>query len=163
MRIAALVLFGLVAFAARGVAAPVPKHLMKEAEGEKAKLQGKWKVEAMRLGGKDLAAGANFDMTIEFRGDTLTATSNIAGTARKTTATLKHDAAAGAKRFTTVETTTTPLDGKGAPMNEKDESFGYALDGDKLLLGAAGGGSKEAPDPLKPGPNDVVLVLVRVK
>jgi uncharacterized protein (TIGR03067 family) len=166
MRTAALVLFGIAVGATpQAAGAPVPKHLMKEAEGEKAKLQGKWKVEAMRMGGKDIPGlgGQNFDMTIEFRGDKLTATANIGGTARKTDATLKHDATAGARRFTTVGTTTTPLDGKGAPKNEKDELFGYAFDGEKLLLGAAAGGSKEAPDPLKPGANDIVIVLARVK
>lgn len=171
MRIAAVVFSGVAAALLssglpQATAAPVPKHLMKEAEAEKNKLQGKWKVEAMRLDGKDVAGGlgANFEMTIEFSGDKLTATSNVAGTANKTTATVKHDATAGAKRFTTVETTTTPLNNGGAPKQEKDELFGYAFDGDKLLLAASGGGErKEGPDPLKPGPNDIVLVLVRIK
>lgn len=171
MRIAALVLFGIVAGRvsptgplATAAPAPVPKHLQKTPENEKAKLQGKWKVEAMRLGGKDIAdgLGANFEMTIEFSGDNLIATANIGGTAQKTTATVKHDATAGAKRFTTIKTTTVTLDGKGKPKTEKDELFAYAFEGDKLVLAAADGG-KGTPDPLKPGPNDIVLVLVRAK
>jgi uncharacterized protein (TIGR03067 family) len=144
-------------------AAPVPKHLMKEPESEKAKLQGKWRVESLRVGGKDgNDLGQGLDMVIEFRGDTLTATTTGPNRNRTTTATVKHDATAGAKCFATVNTVTVDHDGKSAPTEEKNEGFAYAFDGDKLLL-AVQIGSKERADPLKPGPNDLVITLTRVK
>jgi uncharacterized protein (TIGR03067 family) len=144
-------------------AAPVPKHLMKEPESDKAKLQGKWKVESLTMGGKDVlgALGQNFDIVIEFQGDQFIATSNIGDTTHKTTSTLKYGAS-GTRQLTT--TNTQMATNNGQPMNhEKDETIGYAFDGDKLLLGSTGAGGRGAVDPLKPGQNDLVIVLVRVK
>jgi len=169
VRILSLVLFGgalvvVSALGARVVAAPVPKHLMKTPEGDKVKLQGKWKVEVMKMGGTDLLGGPNIQMAIEFRGDALTVTADIGGVAQTTTATVKHDTGAGVKRFTTTETRTVDKDGKRAGADEKDESFAYAFDGDKLVLAVHPEGEKTPPvDPLKPGPGDVVLVLTRIK
>lgn len=161
-----LVLFALTAavvtLVGPAAAAPVPKHLMKEAEGgDKAKLQGKWRVQSITFGGRNAEEPLRgSEMVIEFRGDKLIATTTGA-TNRSTTGTVEFGAN-GTKRFTTVETTT--ADGGGAPRTEQDEAFGFAFDGDKLLLGVSpGAGGKEAPDPLKPGPGDGVIVLVRVK
>ena len=68
-------------------AAPVPKHLKKETDGEQAKLQGKWKLNSIVLGGKEMGGVAETaDMLIEFRGDSLVATN--AGQNRTTTATV---------------------------------------------------------------------------
>ena len=159
----------VVAVAAVGApvaAAPVPKHLKPAAPtGDRAKLQGKWKLHSVEIGGKKVDVGATeIDMMIEFRGDTLIATSTITGQNQTTTATVKHDPAAGVKRFTTVNTRTVNNAGKNAnPKDEKDEVFVYAFDGDKLFLGVSVGGGKAPIDPRKPGPNEPVLVLTRVK
>lgn len=49
----AFALMGLIAyFAAEGMAAPIPAHLMKKADDDLAKLQGKWKLESLRLGAR---------------------------------------------------------------------------------------------------------------
>ena len=167
MRFTALVLFAgvLAGFALvgaggpRATAAPVPKHLRKAPEGDRAKLQGKWKVESMRLDGKDSGGlPGGMEMMIEFKGDGLTATARGAGQDQNTTAVVKHDAS-GARRFTTVETRS---DRGGNVKAEKDETFGYAFDGDKLLL-SIHPSRKGAGDPLKPEPGAMVLVLTRVK
>src|SRR5262245_49033366 len=48
-------------------AAPVPKHLMKEPENtEQSKLQGKWKLESLRLGEMALPAGAAGNVELTF-------------------------------------------------------------------------------------------------
>ena len=73
MRFVALALFGVAAALAAAfgsvghAAAPVPKHLMKEPESDKAKLRGPWKVESMRMGNQELLnlIGQNFEMIIE--------------------------------------------------------------------------------------------------
>jgi uncharacterized protein (TIGR03067 family) len=158
--IAALALVGLPGAAA----APVPKHLQKAPAADTGKLQGKWKVEALQLGGKDvLGAGQNFDIVVEFRGDALAVAADIGGGAQKTTATVKHNPA-GAKRFTNTDERT--VDRNGKPINSgagPDLTFGYTFDGDKLVLAVGVGDAKPAADPLKPGPNDIVIVLVRAK
>lgn len=171
---AAFVLFGIVvAFVStvsqRGVAAPVPKHLMKEPETDKAKLQGKWKVQSLLMGGKDLFVGPGqvglaFDIVMEFQGDQMVVTANIGGTTQKTTATLKYGSD-GKRQFEATEQQT--VDGQGKPINigadgNRGGSTGYAFDGEKLLLGSSSNG-KAGIDPLKPGKDDIVLVLVRAK
>jgi hypothetical protein len=163
-----LALFGfaaaVVALAGPVAAAPVPKHLKAEQEkGDRAKLQGKWKVEAVRgpgigRGGPNLLA--ELEMVFEFRDDALTATVTGRGLNLVVISTLKFDPG-GARRVRAVDAVQT---GPGAPMKMPDEAFGFAFDGDKLLLATrAGGTGKEAGDPLKPGPADAVFVLVRVK
>src|SRR5205809_4073977 len=55
--------------------APVPKHLMKEAENtEQAKFQGKWKLESLTFGNMALPAGAagGIELTLEIRDSKLT-------------------------------------------------------------------------------------------
>jgi uncharacterized protein (TIGR03067 family) len=166
IRFTALVLFGVAVVivstvGGRVAAAPVPKHLMKAADGDKAKLQGKWKVKSVQMGGKNILGGLgqNFDMVFEFEGDQIIATANIAGMVQKTTATVKYDTKGTLK---TADMRT--VDGNGKPVNTgKDEPAYYAFEGDKLLIAGAAPGGKGVVDPLKPGPNDVVFVLVRVK
>ena len=162
VRTVALALFGVVAAVvfSSGVAAkaPVPKQ---QVEGDRAKLQGKWKVETLKVGGQDVLAGLgpNFNMVVEFQGDRFAATANIGDTVQKTTAKVKYGTG-DAKQITTTEMQTVDADGK--PIDaQKEEAFGYTFDGDKLLL--ASGVGKRAADPLKPGPEDVVIVLARVK
>jgi|GEM_PF-3818212 len=174
-RFAAFALFGIVvAFVStvgqRGIAAPVPKHLMKTPETDKAKFQGKWKVQSVLMGGKDIlvglgqGGGLGLDMIFEFQGDQLIATTNIGGTTQKTTTTLKFGAN-GKRELVSTESHT--VDGNGKPINagpdeQKGGSTGYAFDGEKLLLGASSNG-QTAVDPLKPGKDDIVIVLVRAK
>jgi hypothetical protein len=170
LRTTTLALFGLSAavvlsLGATTGAAPVPKHLMKEPEGDKAKLQGKWKVESIRMGDQDLGGllGGNFEMVIEFQGETFTAAANIAGMHQKSTAIVKYGTD-GKKQLSMTNTQT--VDATGKPVNnggQKDESFGYALDGGKLILASPANGEKRIVDPLKPGPKDIVIVLARVK
>jgi uncharacterized protein (TIGR03067 family) len=151
-----------------GVAAPVPKHLMKEAENtDQAKLQGKWKLESIALGGMPLpnnAAGPNggLEMILEFRGDKLTVT----GPNDNVTATIKLDTVDGVKRCATVNTQKLDKDGKPAGK-EEDVTFGYIIDGDKLTFAVrmdpGSGKSTTAADPSKPGTDTVLIVFTRVK
>jgi uncharacterized protein (TIGR03067 family) len=168
MRIAVLVGIGTVALALVDPlgAAPVPKHLQKAPEIDRGKLQGKWKVEALQLGGKNvLAARQKFDIAVEFRGDGLFAVADLGGgPPLKLLATVKHDPKGGS-RFTLTDLRTLDRDDQPADkLPDRDEVFGYAFDGDKLLVAAvSGAGGKQVADPLKPGSDDIVLVLVRVK
>jgi uncharacterized protein (TIGR03067 family) len=163
MRAVALTLFVLgaavVSSSGPGVAAaPVPKHLMKEPEGEQAKFEGKWKVVSIRAAGEELVTGAaTLDIEMEFRGDRLTATVRTGGKVSLTsTATVKY-ATGGERQIRTTDERA--VDGDGKPIDNdtgKDEPLGYAFDGEKLLIA-------EKVDPLKAGPNDTVVVLTRVK
>lgn len=154
----------LVTLMGPATAAPVPKHLKAETEkGDRAKLQGKWKVETVR--GPGIARGgpnllAELEMVFEFRDDALTATVTGRGLNLVVISTLKFDPG-GARRVRAVDSV---QPGPGAPMKMPDEYFGFGFDGEKLLLGVTPGARDKAPpDPLKPGPDDAVLVLVRVK
>ena len=169
MRTAVLVLFGVVAAVVcsggAGAAAPVPKHLMGKVveNGDKAKLQGKWKLESMKVGGKDaLPAAVGIHIDIEIKDDRFTMKVIVAGMEHNGTATLTYGTG-GVREFKTTNMQMTGPDGR--PVNNggpKEQLMGYALDGDKLLLASDAGG-KTAADPLKPGANDTVMVLVRVK
>jgi uncharacterized protein (TIGR03067 family) len=165
VRTVALVLFGvvvgLVSSSGARAAAPVPKEAAKE-EGDQAKLKGKWKVEALQQGGKDLLTilGDNFQMEVEFRGDQFTATANVGGTLQKTTGTVKYGTPQ-ARQLTVTDSRTVGPDGKPVNTGKKEELFGYAFDGEKLMLGASTSG--KAIDPLKPGADDIVIVLSRIK
>jgi uncharacterized protein (TIGR03067 family) len=166
VRTVALVLFavvtGIVSSSGTRAAAPVPKEVAKEADGDKAKFQGKWKVEALHMGGKDIMAliGQNFEMVVEFRGDQFTASANIGGMVQRTTATVKYGTPQ-ARQLTTSNAKTLDADGRPIEHNQKNDALGYAFDGEKLLLGASNSG--KAIDPLKPGESDIVIVLTRVK
>lgn len=142
-------------------AAPVPKHLMKEAENtEQSKLQGTWKLESVSLGNMPLQAGGQnaLEMTLEFRGDKMSGNSQ----GKALSATIKLDVADGVNRLATINTQTT--DNQGKPAKEEDVTFGYVIDGDKLTLATTMGGKvKGAVDPTKPGNDTVVLVLTRIK
>ena len=146
--------------------APVPKHLMKDGDNtEQGKLQGKWKLMSLRLGGMEIGGdiAAGIEMTMEIRGDTMTA--RVAqGPAQRITAKIKLDTADGVKRFTTTNTQKTDTDGKPAGK-EADVTFGYAIDGDKMTWAMVPGanGNAELADPAKPGANAILMVFTRVK
>ena len=75
-----------------------------------------------------------------------------------TTMTVTYDAAKRQLRSTNVRS----FDADGKPAGEQpDQVSGYALDGDKLTLTTASG--RTPGDPLKPGPDDIVIALTRVK
>jgi uncharacterized protein (TIGR03067 family) len=151
-----------------GVAAPVPKHLMKEAENtEQSKLQGKWKLESTGIGGLPVRGNPNgpnggLDITLEFRGDKLTAT----GPQPTLVSKIKLDTIEGVKRCTTFDALQLGQDGK--PDEKKDgEAFGYIVDGNKLTiavrLDATGGKANTAADPSKPNTDTILMVFTRVK
>jgi uncharacterized protein (TIGR03067 family) len=171
MRVAAFALFAgvasLVVSGGPAVAAPVPKHLMKEAEGDLVKLQGKWKIQSLKMGEMDLGGDVikSLDMVLEFRGDAVSMTMNAPGSTQKMTATVKLDANARRMTMTNVKT----VGGNGQPVQNagtKENEAGYAIDGDKLLIAAGQSGpdgGATAADPKKPGPNTIVLTFARVK
>lgn len=167
-RVVALVLFGVAVLVVAGVGqpaggAPVPKHLAKKADGDKAKLQGKWRVESLKMGDQDilgLIGREGFEMIIEFQGDQFLATANIQNSSQKSTAAVKYDPAK--KQLSMTNPQTVGADGKPINAGQKDATMGYAFDGDKLLIATSPGGTGAA-DPLKPGKSDIVMVLGRVK
>jgi uncharacterized protein (TIGR03067 family) len=157
-----LALFGLVAAIALAAgpapAAPIPRGAG-SAGGDKAKLQGRWKVESMRMGEQDLTTvlGANFEMFVEFDGDRLAAEARLQGrTTVATTADVTYDVPK--KQFRTTNSRSVDANGKPAAQAQKEESMGYAFDGEKLILSQRGAGAAGLP-----GKNDVVMVLTRVK
>jgi uncharacterized protein (TIGR03067 family) len=163
MRIVVVLVLGFVAAFLVGVpasAAPVPKHLMKEAENtEETKLQGRWKLESLGVGGiqPQGGVGQQVEMTLEFRGTKLTGTSE----GRGMNATFKLDIVDGVKRLAITDTKA--VDRMGQPVAEEDVTFGYCIiDGAKLTLAATIDG-KRAVDPAKAGDNALVLVLTRIK
>jgi uncharacterized protein (TIGR03067 family) len=161
-----VLLLGLTANAA--AAAPVPKHLQKGGDNtEQGKLQGVWKLKSLRVAGMDLGTdqAGGISMTIEIRGDTMTATTS-AGNAAPTgiTAKIKLDTVGGLKRFTTTGTRKTGADGNPAAA-EQDVSAGYAIDGDTLswAMNPGADGKHTAADPAKADQGVVVFVFTRVK
>jgi uncharacterized protein (TIGR03067 family) len=166
MRTRVLVLLaGLVAVAAWGPASasPIPKHLMKDAgNADQAKLQGKWKLKSIRFQGMDLGgeAAAGIQMTLEIRGDTMTAVAQ----GHRVTAKFKLDTVDGVKRF--ASTGGQKQDGDGKPLGkEEDQSFGYAIDGDTLTWAMRIADPNKGPpvDPAKAGADAAVIVFTRVK
>jgi uncharacterized protein (TIGR03067 family) len=140
---------------------------MKEPESDRTKLQGKWKVESMLVGGKNVLAdlGQNFEMELEFKGEQFTARRNIAGMVIMTTGTVKYGTPE-ARHLKVTDMQTVGPDGKpvnNAGQNAKEEGFGYAFDGEKKILLGSTPDAKGAVDLLNPGPNDAVIVLTRVK
>jgi hypothetical protein len=101
-----------------------------------------------------------FAMELEFRGDQFSATANIGGRPQRTTGTVKYGTPE-ARQLMITNTRTVGADDKPVDTGRKDEAFGYAFDGDKLVLGASTAG--KAIDPLKPGDDDIVIVLSRIK
>ena len=159
MRFVALVLFAAL-FASAALAAPIPKQRTKEWEDDKAKLQGKWKVESWERGGQSVLAGAgaaqqiDIDMELEFSGDTLTTTVKTGKTVQAFTVAVVYDADRRIRKINP-QSTDKPNGGPKEPL------LGYSLDGDKLLIASNGAG--QATNPLKPGPDDTVVTLTRVK
>jgi uncharacterized protein (TIGR03067 family) len=146
--------------------APVPKHLMKDGDNtEQGKLQGKWRLTSIRLGGTEIGGNvaAGIEMTMEIRGDTLTA-NVMQGPTQRVTAKIKLDTADGVKRFSTTNTQKTDADGK-PNGREEDVTCGYAIDGDKMTWAMVPGanGKAELADPAKPGANAILMVFTRVK
>jgi uncharacterized protein (TIGR03067 family) len=160
--------FALMFAGSMGVAAPVPKHLMKEAENpDQAKLQGKWKLESVGIGGMPVPGNPNgpnggLDITLEFRGDKLTA----GGMGTTLVSKIKLDTIEGVKRCTTFDALQLGQDGK--PDEKKDgEAFGYVVDGDKLTIAVrvdpAGDKANMVGNPSKPNTDTVLMVFTRVK
>jgi uncharacterized protein (TIGR03067 family) len=172
-RFAALIVFGIVAAvvsSAGGIAgaAPVPKHLMKEAENpDLAALQGKWVLTGLALDGTPLTADtlAQIEMSFEFRGNTLVMTA--AKQNLRSTATLKVDASANPRRVTFADDKVTDLDGKPVnnPSAGKMGTALYKLEGDTFVLATKADGKDGVPENFvaAPGSNTVVLTLKRVK
>jgi uncharacterized protein (TIGR03067 family) len=145
--------------ASAALAAPVPKHLMKDGDnGDLAKLQGKWKLVSLQFGETELRGGvaADLNMVFEFRGDSMTVTANDQTVKAK----IKLDTIDGFKRFATIDIQKVSMDGKPVGK-EEDATFGYLLDGDKLTLATS---SEKTPvNPAKPVDTAVLMVLSRVK
>jgi uncharacterized protein (TIGR03067 family) len=145
-----------------GVAAPVPKHLMKETENtDQARLQGTWKLESLSIGGMPPAA-YNFETTYEIHGDKLTMRSEK----HTATAIIKLDVVDGLKRLTM--TSLKQVDPDGKPGEQLDDMiFGYTVAGDTFLLATRPakdtGKTSEPVDPNKPGSEGVVRVFTRAK
>ena len=162
---AALLLLGLSGSTALA-GAPVPKHLLKEGDNtEQGKLQGVWKLTSLRVGGTEVGgeAAAGIEMTMEIRGDAMTA--RVAqGPAHRVTAKIKLDTADGVKRFSTTNTQKTDADGKPTGK-EEDVTCGYAIDGDTMTWAMIPGANGKATpaDPAKPGANAILMVFTRVK
>jgi len=163
MRTAVVLVLCFVAAVLVGVpasAAPVPKHLMKEAENtEEAKIQGRWKLESLGVGGIQPQGGGvqqQMEMTLEFRGDKMTVRSKD----QVVSATIKLDIADGVKCLAI--TNAQSVDGMGRTVREDDMAFGYCRDGDKLTLAMTLEGYRTV-DPAKAGDNALVLVLTRIK
>lgn len=160
MRLAALA-FLLFAVAGPSAAAPVPKQAGKLPENaDKDKLQGKWKLVGLRLGGQDIGgAPGGQELVLEFAGDSFTASA----TQQRTTGKVKFDEVEGVKRMTMVDAQKQVPN--GPPAREEDVSFGYVLDRDKLLIAVSPGamGKVAFADPAKPGKDTIVMTLARVK
>ena len=165
---AALVLFGFatafVSFASeRVLAAPVPRHLMKEPASDKA---DRGEVEgAIIADGRQGHAGAprsaiRYDVRVQRRDRGRKGQWRYGPEEHRA---VKYGSRA-ARQIKITDTHT--VDGDGKPVNTSNGQdggeVGYAFEGEKLLLGSAGNG-KGAVDPLNPGPTDIVIVLVRVK
>jgi hypothetical protein len=157
MRTAVVLVLCFIATVLVGVpasAAPVPKHLMKEAENtEEAKIQGQWKLESFVIDKVPLQVA----ISLEFRGTKLTGTSE----GRAISATIKLDIVDGVKCLAV--TNMQVMDGMGQRDEEEDTTYGYSIDGDKLTLVTSLGERKKLVDPAKPRGNTIVLVLTRIK
>jgi uncharacterized protein (TIGR03067 family) len=159
MRSAAFLLLAS-AVSAGTAAAPVPKHLMKEAENtEQAPIQGKWQLESVTVGGQVRMPGANPEISFDLRDNTMTV--NAASGLTKT-GVVKFDKDGGFRRIRITDVKR--AGNAGGPAAEDDASFGYRFEGDKLILAARRQGAKEvAVDPKNAGTDAMVFVFVRVK
>jgi uncharacterized protein (TIGR03067 family) len=141
-------------------AAPVPKHLMKGPEGtEAAKLQGKWRLESVLVGGRPGNLARRVAPTFEFRGDALTIDDG-----GRTTGKAGFDTVGGMKRITVSGMRAENKDGT-LGRHEDDSGYGYILQGSTLILAATVGetGARTAADPTGLlGSNAITLVLIRV-
>jgi uncharacterized protein (TIGR03067 family) len=145
-----------------GVAAPVPKHLMKEGDNpEQLKLQGKWKLESKVV--KGIGTSKPDVEILEIRDNKLT----ITNTDTTFVATFKLDAVDGVKRCNASDHQRVHNESKLA-TKEDDYSLGYSIDGDKLTMATRyyldnGKLIMLAVDPSKPGKDAIVMVFTRVK
>jgi uncharacterized protein (TIGR03067 family) len=159
-------LFMILAFGtcvgANAAAAPVPKHLLKGANTEQARLQGRWKLQSVQYGGNTVGSTQGIEMTIEIRGDTVTTTSKW----MTTRATMKLDKLDGVLRLALINNKAIEVHQQG-PTFVDNGQYGYTLDGDKLTLATnmiVGTTRSTAADPTKPaGDNTVLTVLTRIK
>jgi uncharacterized protein (TIGR03067 family) len=160
MRPAALFLFVFVG--ANAVAAPVPKHLLKESNTEQSRLQGRWKLESVQYGGNTVGGTQGIEMTIEIRGDTLITTSSW----MTTKAIMKLDKVDGVLRLAMINNKAIEVHHAGPTLVDNSQ-YSYTLEGDKLTLATnmiVGTKRSTAADPTKPaGDNTVLTVFTRIK
>src|SRR5262249_35666455 len=157
MRSAAFLLLatvsGVVVFLAgsAGIAAPVPKHLMKAAENtEQSKLQGKWKLESTKTGPGE-------EVTFEIRDTAMTV---FTAQGEQKSGTVKFDTIDGFNRLSVTGVKRVGRDGRPGSGDE-NASFGYRFDGDKLILAARHEcGNEVAVDPAKLTRDTDVFVFV---
>ena len=167
MRTAVIVLFAVLVGPA--AAAPVPKHLTKDAERDLAALEGKWELTGLTLEGTPLPAGivAQLKMTLEFQGDVCVTT--YGSQDERVTAAVKPDTTAEPRRMLFADEKVTDLGGK--PAKKGQDKLGaviYRIDGDTLTLGSSADRDKDAKAPpadfvSKPGSNTVVMTFKRAK
>jgi uncharacterized protein (TIGR03067 family) len=138
---------------------------MKEPESDRAKLQGKWKVESIRLGDKNIltaVVGRDGTVEVEFKDERVTVFVGNGDRVQSFTMIAKYGTAES-RQLKITDVQTKDPDGKPADnAAQKEEAFGYAFDGEKVLLGLRSG-EKGVADPLKPGRSDYVIVLTRTK
>lgn len=143
-------------------AAPVPKHLMKDADDLQA-MQGLWKVTEYTLNGQPI--GGTGELTLEFRGGTVVATAEKENL--RTTAAVKLDPKASPPRLAWGEAKATDL--KGQPVQnagaEKAWAMIYKFDADTLVLAANVSNQAEPPKSFdgKDGSATIIMTLTRVK
>ncbi len=138
-------------------AAPVPKHLLKEAPPP-AGLAGVWKLESIKQDGKAIF-GAPSPMTWEIGVGVVVQVARAGGMDEaKFTAILTHDP--DQKQFFALKS----RDAAGQVVHS-DVGYGYAIKGDQLTLATIQGANLAftPANPLAPSPEDFVLVLTRVK
>jgi uncharacterized protein (TIGR03067 family) len=163
MRAAAQVLFAVgatlvVSIGPVAVAAPVPKHLMKEAEGDRGRLQGEWTANGATRNGKPQALA----ITFAFRGDMFSMELPDQGMSR--TATFKLDETGMPRKLLLADVKS--FDKTGMPVNQglpPTAMLSYVLEGDTLTVGLIGKADKEVPDLKNPGPNAEIVVFKRAK
>lgn len=149
MRTVALVLFAVL-LGSVGTAAPVPKHLMKDADGatDRAALEGTWELATIARDGEQLS-------------DDITAAQKIAMAFRGTecviklpvcdqivTATVSLDATAKPRRMSFANEKVITFAGKPLMPTEKQmHAVIYKIDGDTLTLGSHADRSKPPETP----------------
>lgn len=150
------------------VAAPVPKHLMKEPENpDFAALQGKWTLTNLSFAGMQLQGDtlAQIEMTVEFKGDILVMTA--AKQNMRSTTPVKFDTNTKPRRLIFGEGKATDLEGKPIdnPGAEKMGIAIYRVEGDTFIMAAKANGKEGVPEGFdgKADSDVAILTFTRVK